>query len=340
MYVKGTLDDGEAYSERVSGPYTVQPSEVTSGIRRVLERSLLLRLENASTLGVELKVDLSGTGLESAATLFPEGDAVMATVKLDLPAPVVTGAENGYLDPTTIPADGVTVRVPAYEGRAAGQWVYANFTGQAGSEEATAPVQVVDATTPMDFKISKAEVLKNESQAVTFEYKVARTQGALYSDSKSAPVEIDRGMPITQPIREDFEGFVSVNPRLIQLPGCQIASNSAGIFRFNESFQQPPFITGRSIFYSPSTSSMETFRFIFNPPVRSFRLGINPGASSAYAIRILFEGGRSLRLDLLVISGWLELDSAYYHYGGRMTEVTFYTSSLNPVYMDNISYTA
>ncbi|MET3714234.1 hypothetical protein [Pseudomonas sp. PvP001] len=337
MYVKGTLDDGKAYSERLAGPYTVQPSEVTSGIRRVLERSLLLRLENASTLGVELKVDLSGTGLESAATLFPEGDAVMATVKLDLPAPVVTGAENGYLDPTTIPADGVTVRVPAYEGRAAGQWVYANFTGQAGSEEATASVQVVDATTPMDFKISKAEVLKNEGQAVTFEYKVARTQGALYSDSKSAPVEIAQGMPITQPIREDFEGFVNVDPTIIRIPGCEIALRNRGNFGLSEAFQQPPFVTGKSIVFTADAAYTGSITYSFESPVRYFRLGVSQDESVIDRIGIRFEGGGSIGFEEPIISGWVQFDSTYYFFR-KVAQVTLYVKVSKKLYMDNISY--
>lgn len=259
----------------------------------------------------------------------------MATVKLDLPAPVVTGAENGYLDPTTIPADGVTVRVPAYEGRAAGQWVYANFTGQAGSEEATAPVQVVDATTPMDFKISKAEVLKNESQAVTFEYKVARTQGALYSDSKSAPVDMSRGMPITHPIREDFEGFVSVGPKVIQLPGCQVVV-SGGTFRLNESFQQPPFITGKSIVYTGSSNALTYFKFTFESPVKSLRLGVyqDPSINS---ILVVFDGGQSITLRT-IISGWLELDSADYYHDNGIREVWIHSVTTKPIYIDNLSY--
>lgn len=260
----------------------------------------------------------------------------MATVKLDLPAPVVTGAENGYLDPTTIPADGVTVRVPAYEGRAAGQWVYANFTGQAGSEEATAPVQVVDATTPMDFKISKAEVLKNESQAVTFEYKVARTQGALYSDSKSAPVEIAQGMPITQPIREDFEGFVNVDPKIIRLPGCQITVNGRGNFGLSESFQQPPFVTGKSIVFTVD-AYMGSINYSFESPVRYFRLGVSQDESVIDRIGIVFEDGISIGFQEPIINGWVQLDSTYYCFN-KVARVTLYVKASKKLYMDNLSY--
>lgn len=262
----------------------------------------------------------------------------MATVKLDLPAPVVTGAENGYLDPTTIPADGVTVRVPAYEGRAAGQWVYANFTGQAGSEEATAPVQVVDATTPMDFKISKAEVLKNESQAVTFEYKVARTQGALYSDSKSAPVEIAQGMPITQPIREDFEAFVNVDPKIIRLPGCQIAVRGNGNFGLSESFQQPPFVTGKSIVFTADAVYTGYIVYRFESPARYFRLGVSQDESVIDRISITFDDGRSIiGFQEPIIRGWVQLDSTYYCFN-KMREVTLQVKLSKRLYMDNISY--
>lgn len=261
----------------------------------------------------------------------------MATVKLDLPAPVVTGAENGYLDPTTIPADGVTVRVPAYEGRAAGQWVYANFTGQAGSEEATAPVQVVDATTPMDFKISKAEVLKNESQAVTFEYKVARTQGALYSDSKSAPVDIAQGMPITQPIREDFEAFVNVDPKIIQLPGCQIAVYGRGDFGLSESFQQPPFVTGKSIVFTADAVYTGSIGYSFESPVRYFRLGVSQDESVIDGILITFENGRIIYFEEPIISGGVQFDSTYYCFN-KVARVTLHVKASKKLYMDNISY--
>lgn len=261
----------------------------------------------------------------------------MATVKLDLPAPVVTGAENGYLDPTTIPADGVTVRVPAYEGRAAGQWVYANFTGQAGSEEATASVQVVDATTPMDFKISKAEVLKNEGQAVTFEYKVARTQGALYSDSKSAPVEIAQGMPITQPIREDFEAFVNVDPRIIRLPGYRITASGGGNFGLSESFQQPPFVTGKSIVFTADAVYMGYIIYSFESPVRYFRLGVSQDESVIETIVIVFEGGGSISFQEPIISGGVQLDSTYYCFR-KVAQVSLHVKASKKLYMDNISY--
>jgi len=287
---------------------------------------------------VELKVDLSGTGLESAATLFPEGDAVMATMKLDLPAPVVTGAENGYLDPTTIPADGVNVRVPAYGGQAAGQWVYARFTGQNGSREQTAPVQVVSTTAPLDFKISKIEVLKNENRAVAFEYRVAQTQGGVYSDSEPAPIDIERARPITQPFREDFEGFASVDSKIIQLSGCRIVADSNGEFQLSESFQQPPFITGKSIICTSRSSRGAIFQFIFESLASTFRLGLNQDAPIMDVIEIRFEGDRIIRFQPPRINGWLEVDSAYYFYG-KISQVILYTSGAKPIYIDNVSYT-
>ncbi|WP_282349749.1 hypothetical protein [Pseudomonas sp. PS01301] len=334
LRVHGTLDDGDPYSERLATPYTVQTSEVTSGIRRVVERRLLLRLENASTLRVELKVDLSGTALESAATSFPEGDAVMATVKLDLPAPVVTGAENGYLDPAGIPATGVNVQVRAYGGRAPKQWVYVKFTGQNGSKEETAPVEVQDTTTPMDFKITKAEVLKNEKQAVTFEYKVARTQGALYSDSESVPVDVEKGSPVTPPGVDGFEDLGLGEYPILSRQGYSVETSYNSI-RVSANSSFPPYIVGNHAY----AEARHTVFITFAEPVTALKLGL---WTSQGAIEEVYVGTQCISANISAGAQWREYQASDpVPKSSAITAIVYrqHYSIDTPLLVDNISFT-
>ncbi len=123
----------------------------------------------------------------------PVSAVLTLQVALNLIAPTVVGAANGLLDPGTTPDSGVVVQVPAYGGRAVGQWVCVEFNGQGGSKEVTDRLQVTDVSSVMAFAISKAEVVKNINQAVTFEYKVALTDGGIYTRSDPASLKVGYG---------------------------------------------------------------------------------------------------------------------------------------------------
>ena len=285
LRLHGLLDDGTAYSERLPAPYTVQAGEVTSGVRRTVARSVLLRLENASRLRVELKVNLAGAEAEASATLFPEGEVVMTTVKLDLPAPVVANAVDGYLDPAAIPSEGVVVQVPAYGGREVGQRVFVEFNGQNGSRELTAEQEVLDISSPMDFVITKTEVLKNRTRAVTFDYKVSRTLSGVRVASTPLPLEVDNGRGELLPFRCDFEdmplGMCSSPLRVKNLEFTWDASQAE--CSITDAVQYAPYLIGKTLQFRGLNRNAEFFISVFGP-YTGFKIGTYFPYNSAFQV--------------------------------------------------------
>ncbi|MBD8594107.1 hypothetical protein IFT75_11900 [Pseudomonas sp. CFBP 8758] len=310
LLAKGIRDDGSIYTERLSTPYAVQPAEVATGIRRVLERPQLLRLENASTLRLELKVDLTGGAVEASATLFPEGEVVMATVNLDLIAPTVVGAVNGILDPDTIPGNGVVVQVPVFGGRAVSQWVSVVFNGQGGSKEVTDRQQVTDASDVMEFVVSKAEVLKSINQAVTFEYKVALTDGGLYTTSDPVSLEVGEGYP-TQPGVIDFEDLpLGDLAGVTDLGPCTITAG-----RISNTYPGAPHITGKH-FEKPERGDFTIIRM--HIPTTRLKFGFStPG--TVY-LSVGYEDGRYLQFPITGNS-WREFAQA--NISNRIKDISF-----------------
>jgi len=253
----------------VSGPYTVQPSEVTSGIRRVLERSLLLRLENASALHLELKVDLAGTGAEASATLFPKGEIIMRMLELDLPAPSVTGVTDGHLDPEQVPDSGVVITVPQYTNMEVGQWLSGRWTSAVSANDYTIAPQKIVALGPVVLHVPKEIAIKSKDMAVNFSYSVARTQEAVAETSKSVPFFVGRRQGFTR--FYDFEGqdFKYASGKMVG--GAMINGQpSANIITGPD---YPPFITGKRI-GARSTGSNAHLDAVLNDEVMSITMGV------------------------------------------------------------------
>lgn len=276
LMAEGIHDDGSAYTERLPTPYTVQSAEVAAGIRRVLERPQLLRLENASMLRITLKVDFTGSSSETSATLFPVGEVSMNTVSLNLIAPTVVGAVDGMLDPSNIPGAGVVVRVPAYDGREIGQWVYVEFNGQGGSREVTPARQIVDLTTPMDFSISKAEVVKSKGSAGAFDYKVARVQQGAYIASVPVPVEVDVvGGAMLPTLREDFEQFqLGSFTSPVQLQGVTIEFPNGSQLQVKEEYSTAGAISGKYLSCYVAAYRQMQVHINFQPGVKKVAFGL------------------------------------------------------------------
>lgn len=195
----------------------------------------------------------------------------MANVNLVLPAPDVTGAENGFLDPAVIPASGVNVQVREYGGRALGQWVCARFTGEDGSKEETAPLEVLDTTTPMDFKISKDAVLKSTGRTAAFDYRVALTKDALYSDADPVLVSIQRGSD-KDPVRfDDFEDLEPGGYVLISRPGFTVVSEFTYQIIVADGASRAPYVEGKYL----TGESFGKIHIYFERPVVSFKLGVH-----------------------------------------------------------------
>ncbi|WP_455922878.1 hypothetical protein [Pseudomonas putida] len=88
LRLHGLRDDGETWSTRLEGPFTVQPGEVQTGMRRSIKRPDLLRLEHRSALRLEMKAALGGGSNESESTIFPEGHWLMNQLALTLTPPI------------------------------------------------------------------------------------------------------------------------------------------------------------------------------------------------------------------------------------------------------------
>ncbi|MBC2680559.1 hypothetical protein H7993_19360, partial [Pseudomonas sp. MBT-2] len=307
LLAKGIRDDGSTYTERLPTPYTVQSAEVETGIRRVLERPQMLRLENASMLRLELKVDLTGGASEASAILFPEGEFVMATVNLNLIAPTIVGAVDGALDPESIPASGVVVKVPPYGGRDAGQMVYVEFNGQNGSHHQTAPLRVPDKTTFLNFTVSKQEVLKSTNKAVAFEYKVALADGALYSTSKPVPLKIEEVVEIV-PDPIDFEEVPVGNLSSDYVSEhCEIWTYQLRTRRVANASQAHPYIQGKYHEVVGVDGARIQVRLPWQP--RKVRIGYSVSKRIAYHYAL--SGGIS-RDYFIEGSGWIEYTSNTY----------------------------
>lgn len=203
----GIADDGTNISHDLAMGVPVTAGQVTAGLKVTLPRSYLLRLQNTSTLFLELKVSLGKSSSEAEATTFPVGEVIMRQLTLDLLAPTVAGEVNGYLDPATIPAGGVVVTVPSYTGIAVGQWVGLEWTAVDPANSVEFPAQKLDSLTPPVFTVSKAQAEKSTGKAVAVVYKVARVQGAFEESSEPVPFVVGKEGAGTSPQIEDFESY-------------------------------------------------------------------------------------------------------------------------------------
>jgi len=334
LRMHGTRDDGDPYSERLATPYTVQTSDVTSGIHRVVERSLLLRLENASTLRVELKVDLSGTVLESAATSFPEGVFEMNQLNLVLPAPTVENELNGYLNPVDIPGYGVKITLPIYTGIEKGQWVGLEWTAVDPVGSLILPMKELMSVQKIEFILPKATAVLSAGRAVSVAYTVQRAQGGLPKTSTPVPFEIAMASPINPPNTETFENVPAgsftrlyLDHFTVQMPESTVASITE-----NPPIEMLPYITGKSIKAQAPFSSSD-ITLLLKPGCTYLRLGCGP-TENAVDIQVYMSNGSSRMYQGSI--RWFEVDN-----GGTLkvyiTHVVFRMKRAAYLYLDNIA---
>lgn len=253
----------------------------------------------------------------------------MATVKLDLPAPTVVGAANGYLDLEKIPGNEVKVQVPAYGGRVADQWVYVEFNGQNGSQETTAKRRVPDSSTVMDFTISKAEVLKSDKQAVVFEYKVALTEGALYTTSRPSALELGEGVGRGA---IDFERFAIGELGLEPIDlGFGVVLTSPVRHRIASGYQAPPYIVGKYLEADIPRPGPDVTLTIY-PPAIKFSIAASTTTPAAY---ILYYEGGGIGTGYFDGTKWIEIETS--ETGKRLSSIRFQNSSSGILKLDNIT---
>ncbi len=235
----------------------------------------------------------------------------MATVNLDLIAPTVVGAANGLLEPHTIPESGVVVQVPAYGGRAVNQWVCVVFNGQGGSKEVTDRLQVTDVSSVMAFAVSKAEVFKNINQAVTFEYKVALTDGAIYTTSD--PVSLKVGYGDDRPGETGFE-HLPIGPIYAPMDFGIVSLESIrpqARIDVSDRNPSPPYITGKHIVIERLAGGSQLGIAIFKlrRPCKKIKVGIACSKRISFSV-VRYNGSEYWDFTQSIEAGarWIEYD--------------------------------
>ena len=104
-------------------------------------------------------------------------------VELRLGQPTVTGVVGGILDPDRVPASGVPVIVPHYQGMAIGDRVRVRWTGPGGSDT-TLPVRI-DSLGSRTINVDRALAINNRGYDVTVTYLVTRVTGGSEKESPS-----------------------------------------------------------------------------------------------------------------------------------------------------------
>jgi len=279
LTVSGTRDDGEAYSERLPAPYTVQSGDLAGGIRRPLPRATLLRLENATEFTVQLNVGFAATTPEAEAIIFPEKKLNVVQLALTLPAPAVAGVVNDRLDLADIPAEGVKITA-AYTGQAVGQWVSAHWVGVTAALSQDFPaVQVTNASTALEFTVPKVKAEASLFKAVSVVYQVARTQGAMKEASVALPFEVQwpKGR------YENFESFTVGDVDKLQLDGITLKRKWAGKLQISDStVGAGAGIKGKSARALPTPGKYTAIDIFFDVPLASFSAVVFGAAQAVY----------------------------------------------------------
>jgi len=328
LTVSGTRDDGEAYSERLPAPYTVQSGDLAGGIRRPLPRATLLRLENASEFTVQLNVGFAATTPEGEAIMFPEKKLNVVQLALTLPAPVVAGVVDGRLDPADIPAEGVKITA-AYTGQAVGQWVSAHWVGVTAALSQDFPaVQVTNASTALEFTVPKVKAEASLFKAVSVVYKVARTQGAEAKTSVVLPFEVER----PRGGYENFEGFALGEISTISFDGIRLAPASyhTTMSISDEGSQSEAY--GKSLRAVAIVGANPHLVFSLDMPLSEFRFHLQ-GEHDGSILTTFFSDG-STTVVQPVIGHNLVMSER----GLRITRVDIAGAKEIPFFMDNISW--
>lgn len=261
----------------------------------------------------------------------------MTTLKLELAAPIVEGAVNGYLDPVDIPAGGVTVRVGAYTGRAAGQSVRVHFGGQNGSREITAARDVADATTPMDFKISKEEVVRNQLKSAVFSYQVARVRDALFSPSEPVPVVVSSEADSTYQVLVDFEGLpIGTLTDTISFPRLSLEIPTGSRCQIQSQTQSPPFVIGK---YLEMVGGAHN-RLFLNFTQNTSYLKIGYKADHAFEVGIVYRNAPTVTYSTVPAgASWAEFRSPGASGGIESLLIDNRLQRESAIIIDNIEFT-
>ncbi|EUB72250.1 hypothetical protein PMI27_004172 [Pseudomonas sp. GM41(2012)] len=109
-------------------------------------------------------------------------------VELKLGPPTVTGVVGGFLDLDSVPASGVPVIIPQYQGMAIGDMVRVRWTGPGGSDT-TLPVRI-DSLGPRTINVDRAMAINNRGYDVTVTYLVTRITGGQERESPAAAFKV------------------------------------------------------------------------------------------------------------------------------------------------------
>ncbi|WP_283190215.1 Ig-like domain-containing protein [Pseudomonas sp. PMCC200344] len=109
-------------------------------------------------------------------------------VELRLGPPTVTGVVGGILDPDRVPASGVPVTIPQYQGMAIGDMVRVKWTGEGGSGT-TLPVRI-DSLGSRTVNVDRALAINNRGYDVTVTYLVTRVTGGPERESPAAAFKV------------------------------------------------------------------------------------------------------------------------------------------------------
>ncbi|MGY4495151.1 hypothetical protein [Pseudomonas sp. TE3610] len=328
-------DDGEAWSGQLEEPFTVQPGEVQTGVRRSLKRPDLLRLENNSRLMLEMKAGLSGALAESESVIFPEGVYVMTQVTLVLPAPLVEGVVDGYLDPDSIPAQGVKITA-AFPGQVAGYWVGAHWVGIDDASSHYFPAQEVAGASALEFQVPKATALLSDKKPVTVEYKIARVSGGLGQTSLPTPLVLSADSPtVPLPGSEDFELFEVRTYTDVELNGLLINSDLGNFEVRVAPSTHYPAIINKALYFQKNASWNYFIRITPPQPLSEFRFGATNG-SKKILIRVFYVDGNYTNFD---ISGTTIVSQNNSAPGGKISAIFVVCANDAPsIYIDNISW--
>ncbi|KJZ63206.1 Ig-like domain-containing protein [Pseudomonas fluorescens] len=109
-------------------------------------------------------------------------------VELKLGPPTVTGVVGGILDPERVPASGVPVTIPQYQGMAIGDMVRVRWTGPGGSD--TTLHSRIDTLAPKTINVDRVLAINNRGYDVTVTYLVTRITGAPERESPAAALKV------------------------------------------------------------------------------------------------------------------------------------------------------
>jgi hypothetical protein len=170
-------------------------------------------------------------------------------VELRLGPPTVTGVVGGILDPDRVPASGVPVTIPQYQGMAIGDRVRVKWTG-AGGSDTTLPVRI-DSLGSRTINVDRALAINNRGHDVTVTYLVTRVTGGPERESPAAAFKVLVPLVFnTDPVTLSGRAYV-----LRDYPTIHPASTAGISVRYQASGGQPGY---RYVSSNPSVAIVDS----------------------------------------------------------------------------------